>query len=449
MPRKMFFVPAALALLAFGCNLPSIYRNFLPTTSVRIRSATVLATAEPAAPSPTPVSPILEAPIQAIQVTDIDGSHPAAITPAQVGELVSRANEIFAPAGIRFTFDPRNFVAEHSTVLNHILNDPQARTAGEDAGTANRVAAGYPGKIVVLFRWGSGTEPSTISLSSDTDNFIVMTGMDQLDCGRPPLNVLAHEIGHYLGLPHTFIGKFNSLTAAEGFLRDWGDDPKVFDGDGFSDTPPDPLIDTAEYRCTPPDVLILNGLQFVLPRDNVMSYYNGGNKLSRLQIERARLYLSERLANGMALPSNTTAINPIEAQKLTVVEMTDCNAASQPRPQWGARRWLNDDDLTLSGKPTCSVTFRLPVEKAGRYRLVLYLSYDTNFAQIQASVDGSPAGGPIDLYGPAEMPTGAIPLGSFDFNGGTHTLNFKVIGKNVNSSGVAFGVDCITLTPEP
>jgi hypothetical protein len=119
-------------------------------------------------------------------------------------------------------------------------------------------------------------------------------------------------------LPHTFPKLFATPQLAEEHLRNNGNKPEAFDGDGFSDTPPDPLITPLE--CERRAVISLNGHKFSLPRRNLMSYYNERRTFTPQQTNRVRWMLRKKLENQMSWPSNTCAIL-IEAETLMVSDV--------------------------------------------------------------------------------------------------------------------------------
>jgi hypothetical protein len=104
--------------------------------------------------------------------------------------------------------------------------------------------------------------------------------------------LLAHELGHYLHLSHTFSKNPQSIEQAAAQMKAWaashpGQDPRsVFDGDGLPDTPPDPrgslFVAVHGTKCDPTKGSVVVeastgglALPYVLTpdRDLVMGYY--------------------------------------------------------------------------------------------------------------------------------------------------------------------------------
>lgn len=457
-------LPILLLLLAgLACNLPMLKGaptvSPAPSTATLPPAATFTPTSLPTAtliptaiPSPTVTliagyEPILWVPIHAVRVMDDDGKRIAKITSAQIQAWVAEANRIYAWSGIQFTFDPKDFTLLSSTLLNNISGVEDSNWF-EEIAYGDQIAAQTPDKLVLFFRWGPGEDPTGGAFSSVDYNFVAMSGFDTGVCGYQNIGMLAHEIGHYLGLPHTFPAVYANPAEAEAALKKGGNSARVFDADGFSDTLPDPFIALEEYQCQPVEGVTLNGRFFRVPRDNIMSYYEVRNGLSPMQIERARWVLSARLANGMSLPKNSKAPQPLEAHKLSILSISGCSTIYQEMNYWGRQQWFNGDQLFLTSGSNCSLTLRLPVERTARYRLELYLTTTPDFGRIQVYLDGAPVGEPIDLYTPLVMPSGALPMGIFDLAQGDHELRFKVVGTNPKSNNYSFGLDCFSLVEQ-
>jgi hypothetical protein len=256
--------------------------------------------------------------VQAVLVSNDDGSLAPTITPQQIRADLNTASQAFGPASVRFDFDPQTDV---SRVNSTLLGRECTLAAGAVLGTAtepscdfpihnderNRVAQTYPGKMVIYFSASERTRrdaaglwqygPRTFNWSNQVDWFVTMTGGD-------PGDNLSHEMGHYLHLPHTHWNLFGSSNEAANAIRNYvGGGPKergyeLFDGDGLVSTPPDPgaglfsangldtcnvNMGTLDLPVTFPDNSTFT-YRFTPDRENVMSYWDQRclNKVPRI-----------------------------------------------------------------------------------------------------------------------------------------------------------------------
>jgi hypothetical protein len=231
--------------------------------------------------------------MQAVVLSDDDGSNPGGVLSVeQLRQWIDQANRSYraSHANVSLEFDPaRDLAHVNNSCLNRLDHDQNDRAAA--------LAAQYPGKMVVLFRAyipkkGSGCKGNSgltgngytaynsyVPLHSNgcrdrggkacSASYVVIpsvfcaatVGTDALDREHPdpPLgkdhsgcnlrtgktyvyqdySILAHEVGHYFGLPHTFPGASDFMVKPRD-LQSWYNGPpragtvrsiRLFDGD--------------------------------------------------------------------------------------------------------------------------------------------------------------------------------------------------------------------------
>lgn len=234
-------------------------------------------------------------PFHAIKASDDDGRRAAEVTPADVAKWVDKANEVFAAAGVKFVFNPDPRGPDWTEIRDTALNNLESKLA--HVRYAAQVSEGYPGKIVAIFRHGLGRTPVEDAYSSLYEKALVMPGfatsrwiVGKDSRGRwvegQNLWMLAHELGHYMGLPHTFPNEVGTTTLATALMiMANGGDIDAMDGDQIPDTPPDAgfhyYIGRGWDPCKGPETYTvsetLRGRTFsweLAPdRHNVMSYF--------------------------------------------------------------------------------------------------------------------------------------------------------------------------------
>ena len=226
--------------------------------------------------------------IHAIPLSDDDGGRANTVTAANFAAAVDTMNTIFEPADIRFAFDPtRNWHRRRDTRLNSLHNGGSNWWVA-----ANAVAKQHRGHFVVFLRWGKDRDkrasnwfayppdtgqpqPPQAKLPTGNVDFIAITnnGTGFQDRG----GILAHEVGHYLGLFHTHPGWGNtSVEMIEELVTEGG--IAALNGDLLADTPPDPgrfyyteKVDPS--ACGGPATFTIKGNRFTPQRSNVMSYF--------------------------------------------------------------------------------------------------------------------------------------------------------------------------------
>ena len=235
-------------------------------------------------------------------------THPSAITPQEFSDLIARVNWSFEGTGLQIVFDPRtDWVPMNDTMLNR--DGPNMRQRG------NSIATSMPGKIVCFLRWGNGNLPTgngnafpppgagpkPPSVPDIQQDYVALPNQIAPNFGllnQGNGSFVAHELGHYLGLYHTFPGWTDldgpvyggsapSQQAADqsvvNYIAANGGTINALDGDGLSDTPPDPS--PVLYRAHGQDICVQRQIQATglmngqtvsfnfAPDSNVMGYH--------------------------------------------------------------------------------------------------------------------------------------------------------------------------------
>jgi hypothetical protein len=299
-------------------------------------------------------------------------------TSSDVASFVLLANLAFAPAKLRFVFDPQLDFAE---VVNPDLNNNlSANNSGGNWSAANTIAAGFPGKVVVFLRkiafsnfayppdTGQAVPfdaPFPITFAGVHPNFVAHDGREVV--ARANAQNFSHELGHFVGLYHTHItwGNFYpGVAPADGCPRADGTactpaemdqaitnlqnarGPGALDGDLLGDTPedPGPLFWTTN-GLDPALVasVVVNGITYTPDRQNLMSYFGGFNLTPR-QISVVQ--------NSVCDPSRSTLVSAPQARCQDVTFVADPVNCSTPAvtPQMVDNGSFdpNGDPITLS-----------------------------------------------------------------------------------------------------
>jgi len=93
--------------------------------------------------------------------------------------------------------------------------------------------------------------------------------------------------------------------------------------------------------------------------------------------------------------------------------------------------WSNENHLWWTGaQPGATLELAVPVEKAGKYKLLAQLTKAIDYGIVQIYLDGNKLGEPIDLFNNGVVATGELDWGIHELSGGEHVLKVEIVGAN-------------------
>lgn len=158
--------------------------------------------------------------ISAVRVADNNGSNAASLSACDVNRWLDVANDTYRGAGVHFVWDG-TFYTLNNTAINAYACDGDSEALKDDADARAQNNYGAPGKLVVYFREmgggvGCGSPARKYLIMPDFTNtgttYYMRDGSvgDAGNCAgtsasaQNNIKLFAHEVGHYLGLGHTY-----------------------------------------------------------------------------------------------------------------------------------------------------------------------------------------------------------------------------------------------------
>ncbi len=173
----------------------------------------------------------------------------------------------------------------------------------------------------------------------------------------------------------------------------------------------------------------------------------GHSRLSYAYVrEFANDALELRVGTSDKLPRNSEAADPVEFDDMKAASPDGVSSARQSMASWGKELWSGGDQIICHGRQGDVIEFEFAVDAPGAKGLCLFATKAPDYGVVQVRLDGRDMGEPIDLYSPEVVPTGRINLGDVRLETGAHRIAFTIKGRNIESSGCAFGLDCIELS---
>ncbi len=220
--------------------------------------------------------------------------------------------------------------------------------------------------------------------------------------------------------------------------------------------------DAAYTLQTPTERFVVPKADIIEMRDTTMSMMPEG-LLDAYQDSDVRDLIAYLASPAQVPPPNASSdIHPrtgpvestLEGESLRVISITGGRTLTQDMTPFAPVKWSGDAHLWwIDAEPGARLALALPPVASGRYEVIVYLTKAPDYAIVRLSVNGRPAGEPIDLFNaaapsqPAVVHTGPISLGVHDLQGPT-TLEIHIIGAHPQAiPSHMFALDYVKLVP--
>ena len=136
----------------------------------------------------------------------------------------------------------------------------------------------------------------------------------------------------------------------------------------------------------------------------------------------------------------------IEGEKLKIISKSNGNVNAQNLLGFGIG-WSEETHLwwTQAG-PGDTLELAMPVEKAGKYKLLAQLTKAVDYGIVQLYLDDKKLGDSIDLFNNGVVFTGELDLGIHELTEGEHVFRVEITGANEQAvKGYMVGLDYLRL----